>query len=349
MHLQTVHAEEKQTIIVSSLKFEDTKDLQIQSSPGKPISALTKFTGINNKKFQLYDVTDLFVSFRQANSAINDSTLDTKFIASLTKDQLATHSFISNTTQTTTYGDGTMVFNVIKEDEQGYHVYLLKEIGNGDISSPMLIRLPVIDQGNELNPIYLYTKNVIKVDPVFKPELIKTINDKKDSYTFGDDIVYSVDFTIPSTVEQAKSVELLDTYDRGLQKKSLTKLSIDGQLVPNDLYTERVSDQHTSYSFKPSSLTKYIGKTLTLEYTLQLINSTVEKTQYNNTIKLMISEKEILRDHETISTGGKHFKKIDLATKKPLADASFYLTNETGQISRLSLAIRDCPGPFSYF
>lgn len=333
MHTSPAQAEEQQTIVVTSLSFNDKKDLQIQTGPGKQIEPLKNAKGINNKNFQLYDVTDGFKKFRQTKQDLNSTDLDKQFLTVMTNDKLKNLTFSAAISQTTIYGEGTAIFNVIRKDEQGYHVYLLKELGADSTIAPMLIRLPVMDQGNELNPIHLYTKSVVKIDPApeVSPVLTKKINNKKFSYSFGDKIVYHVDFTIPSSVTNAKSVKLVDTYDTGLRKLSGYSISLRDQKISDDIYTESSENNQTTYNFDPKRLANYIGKTLRVEYTLLLTDEASEQSEFNNTIKLLIEEKEILRAHETVITGGKHFKKVDISTGEPLPGAVFYLTNSDGE------------------
>lgn len=331
LHSLPAQAEEQQTIVVTSLEFNDKKDLKIQTAPGKAIEPLRNAKGVNNKNFQLYDVTNPFNTFRKTKAELPGTEVDKQFLAMMTEDRLRILPFSAATSQRTTYGDGTAIFNVIKKDEQGFHVYLLKELGSDAAIAPMLIRLPVMDQGSEINPIHLYTKRVIKVDPVVPPALVKKINDKKVSYTFGDTIVYHVDFSVPSSVTNAKSIKLVDTYDPGLRKMGDHSIWLGDQKLSDDLYTETTENQQTTYNFDPKTLAGYVGKTLRVKYTMQLTDEAPAQTEFNNTIKLLIEEKEILRAHETIMTGGKHFKKVEISSGKALSGAVFYLTNSEGK------------------
>lgn len=333
---QLAHAEEQQqTIVVTSLNFDNKEDLQVQSAPGREIAPLKNAHGINGKTFQLYDVTELFRTFMQSEPEGTTEQINEAFIKQLSEEQLAASSVTTTTTQTTSFGDGTAVFNVTRADEQGFHVYFLKELGSVNKIAPVLIRLPILDLGKELNPIHLYTKNVVKIEPEYQPKLKKRINNLKDSYSYGDIIDYSVEFAVPSKIKSAESFSLVDTYDPGLTRYGTPTLWLGDQPLPASLFSSQTTGQQTIYTFDPKALSNYIGKPLRINYQMQLTNASPDSSHFTNTVKLMINQKEVLQDHQTIRTGGKHFMKIEALTNTPLANARFYVTNKSGLILSL--------------
>lgn len=330
-----VYAEELQTIVVTSLTYDDEQDVPQQTQTGQKLPLLTSARGVNGKEFRLYDVTDHFRRYRRERAEVADPQLTKLFIETLSADVLAAVPFNVATTQTVATEDGVATFQVPKEDEHGYRTYLLTEVSADDeeTAAPILIRLPLYNQSQALDTIYLYTKRRVReVPPTIPPDLKKAIIAEKASYMYGDNIHYQVAFTVPSEVETAETFQIVDEHATSLQATKAATVSLDGTALDVSFYTTEATAKGTTFHFDPTKLIPHIGATITLDYELQLQDLEPQASEFPNTASLWINGTKELEVTKTVHTGGKYFRKVALETGQPLAGASFQITNAAGQV-----------------
>ncbi|WP_461203006.1 isopeptide-forming domain-containing fimbrial protein [Enterococcus sp. N342-3-1-2] len=307
------------------MEYEESDDQQ--HTMGEEL--LKQFQGINDETFELFNVTAEWMEFlkEQSPNDIASDHIKQLFAANISKDIDSLTAEAIGTTHTVNGVSGQLDFEVRSKTEGHDSAFLIQPINKN--KNPILIVLPIINEdGSALTHIFVYMKSLRSMD--VPPALTKTIVDPKNSYQYGDKVNFETQLIIPSTIMEAKSFLLTDIPDAGVSIL-LDTIAVDSTTgIPSDSYTIRQNGRGFSIQFSPSALKKYIGQTVTITYRMQVEDSQVQTTYFENLASLYLDDHLILEAKTGVYIGGKHFMKIDAISKQPLQGAAFLVKNHVG-------------------
>lgn len=143
-----------------------------------------------------------------------------------------------------------------------------------------------------------------------KPDMTKQVQ-KKDSqqwgqdadYNVGDKVPYKITVDVPKNITDLETFTITDTPTNLKDEINSVKVKSDENLINNDnnrIYEVSQNQDEIGFTirFKPSAMSEYAGKQLTIEYQAELLKSADTTTAGNsNTAKLEYSNM-IKPDHE---------------------------------------------------
>lgn len=272
-------------------------------------------------KLEVVDVTKSFyelvnrqkLSLKEAQEAVSKSNkIDGQSLAVATTDQ-----------------SGLVRFTVSKTSQQRPAVYLIRELLTPVAVTKMenmVVVLPILDEsGNEKSLISLFPKS----HGTFTFD--KTIDEKQDSYSFGEPIRYRLSTIIPQDIANLVSYDIEDVYDPGLafQPDSL-KIFVDGQEQAEVIKTLTPSENQFRVVFDVAKLADFGGKKLEVTYQMVIKDEAAIDQDLVNTATLYPGDLTPLVDRENVRTGGFRFiKRAAEGKQNPLAKATFVIKNPT--------------------
>ena len=141
----------------------------------------------------------------------------------------------------------------------------------------------------------------------YRPDLDKQVN-KRDSddykeaadYNVGDMIKYKITVKVPHNIAQLATFDLTDTPVNLKDDVNTIKVYDDTNTEITTGFNKNANGDGFIIKFTPATLASYAGKTLTVEYEAELLNTAVMTTDGNpNTAKLVYSNKA----HPTTTPG----------------------------------------------
>ncbi len=325
------HAASEQNTIqftLHKLLFENGEMPDPQLNTGQEQSFLQDYRGLNDVTFAAYDVTETFYQLRKAGDSVEDAQ---KKIA----DQGESAGTKITTQRTKKIGneEGIADFQLSRKDSQQRDcVYLFKEIDAPKIvkekAANLVVALPVYDSmGKALATIHLYPKNEENSYPV--PPFEKKIEEKKQDFTIGDKIHYSLNTTIPMNI---LDYERFTISDQGVSALTFLPetihVSINGKNLSEGYHLNSKSNGFT-IDFALDTLKKYAGQSLKITYQMYLNEKAVADEAVKNEGTLTVDSSSFT-DQAFVYTGGKNFLKVDNETQKGLADAAFVVKDSKG-------------------
>lgn len=347
--VQQVQADsEEVTFVLHKRVYQNEKSISviqenIQLQENSP--QLKDSTGINGAVYDVYNVSPDYwqlASEGKTNDEIlsvlkqNTSALitDAKKIAEVT------------TKTDTLFGEGVARVNlpelVMVASQEKYGVYLFNE-KSSPISSelehtgPFIVSLP-ISEVSEVQPvIHLYPKSTIHNEV----QLTKRLNEKKQSFSYGEPIEYVIETIIPTNTMYLSNYMLLDTYDEPLDYvKGSLRIYINN-VEKKDIFTfvEDIKNNKLSFEATGKLLREKgisAGSKVKIVYQMILSESAVPDVPYNNSVRLLTLFEgsqltEVSSEAAPVETGGKHFVKTDMNEQtKGLALATFLVKNLKG-------------------
>lgn len=306
-HANKVFADEqdKVTLEINRLIYQPS-DTQFKSG-----------TPVEGAELEVLDVTDTFYDFvtndklsrQAAQEKLSKSTdIKGKSLAKAETDNL-----------------GKASFTVAKTSNQQAAVYLIKEMVTPVAVTPMeplVVVLPIVDeQGNEKEFVSLCPKS----HGTFTFD--KSIDDKQDSYNFGEPIPYRLSTVIPQDIVSLVTYEIEDVYDQGLNfiPESLAIL-VDGKKQSELIKTVTPSENQFKVSFDVAQLARFAGKKIEVTYNMVIKDSASIDQPLVNTATLFPGNLTPLVDKEEVITGGFRFIKLGASGgDTPLANAKFVI------------------------
>lgn len=310
-HANKVFADEqdKVTLEINRLIYQPS-DTQFKSG-----------TPVEGAELEVLDVTDTFYDFvtndklsrQAAQEKLSKSTdIKGKSLAKAETDNL-----------------GKASFTVAKTSNQQAAVYLIKEMVTPVAVPPMeplVVVLPIVDeQGNEKEFVSLCPKS----HGTFTFD--KSIDDKQDSYNFGEPIPYRLSTVIPQDMTNLSSYEIEDIYDQGLRfiSESL-EIFIDGEKQSDSIKAVSLSENKFRVVFDVAKLADFGGKKLEVTYQMVIKDTAAIDQDLVNTATLYPGDLTPLVDRENVQTGGFRFiKRAAEGKQNPLAKATFVIKNST--------------------
>lgn len=137
------------------------------------------------------------------------------------------------------------------------------------------VSIPVINESPDVE------KNVIKGDE------LKTDTD----YSIGDEVPYQITVTVPENITKLTTFTVSDTPNH-LKYNNNAKLTCDGAVVDEGVYTIVTVGDGFKITFTPSQMEKYAGKKIIIKYTATLQSDADQTTTGNwNDVSLVYSNK----------------------------------------------------------
>ena len=304
-------------------------------------SLLKEYHGLNNVKFEVFDVSRKFYELRNSGMSAEQAQQE---LAKLGPNKVrvaegTTHRASEGEQRYTVADvqDGLLVFSLAAKSAQAKGqdaVYLIHEASApkyiNTVSKDLVVVLPVYDGDAVLNPIHLYPKN--ERNQTIPPRFNKVVTDGKANYNFGDKIPFTVTTTVPDDLTDYKYFKITDQADDVLHfNPESLKVTIDGKEV-SFLYEKTVREHGFELNFKDiDQLSDYEGKTIVITYTDTLMSHEKVDAKIVNTASLDTDFDKITKEVD-VKTGGKKFVKVDMADNtKLLAGAEFVVLNEQKQ------------------
>lgn len=308
---QVVSAQEQEQVQleVNRLVYQPS-DTQYKS--GVPVAgAKLEVVDVTKSFYELVDRQKL--SLKEAQEAVSKSNkIDGQSLAVATTDQ-----------------SGLVRFTVSKTSQQRPAVYLIRELVTPVAVTKMenmVVVLPILDEsGNEKSLISLFPKS----HGTFTFD--KSIDEKQDSYSFGEPIRYRLSTIIPQDIANLVSYDIEDVYDPGLafQPDSL-KIFVDGQEQAEVIKTLTPSENQFRVVFDVAKLADFGGKKLEVTYQMVIKDEAAIDQDLVNTATLYPGDLTPLVDRENVQTGGFRFiKRAAEGKQNPLAKATFVIKNPT--------------------
>ena len=135
-----------------------------------------------------------------------------------------------------------------------------------------------------------------------KPDMKKQVQNRKDNswgqdadYNVGDKVPYKITVDVPKNITDLETFTITDTPTNLKDEINSVKVKSDENLINNDnnrIYEVSQNQDEIGFTirFKPSAMSEYAGKQLTIEYQAKLLESAVTTTAGNpNTAKLEYS------------------------------------------------------------
>ncbi|MGV3144621.1 SpaH/EbpB family LPXTG-anchored major pilin [Streptococcus parasuis] len=308
---QVVSAQEQEQVQleVNRLVYQPS-DTQYKS--GVPVAgAKLEVVDVTKSFYELVDRQKL--SLKEAQEAVSKSNkIDGQSLAVATTDQ-----------------SGLVRFTVSKTSQQRPAVYLIRELVTPVAVTKMenmVVVLPILDEsGNEKSLISLFPKS----HGTFTFD--KSIDEKQDSYSFGEPIRYRLSTIIPQDIANLVSYDIEDVYDPGLafQPDSL-KIFVDGQEQAEVIKTLTPSENQFRVAFDVAKLANFGGKKIEITYNMVIKDTATIDQDLVNTATLYPGDLTPLVDRENVQTGGFRFiKRAAEGKQNPLAKATFVIKNPT--------------------
>ncbi|HFI0447628.1 TPA: SpaH/EbpB family LPXTG-anchored major pilin [Streptococcus suis] len=272
-------------------------------------------------ELEILDVTDTFYDL------VSNQQLTPKNA----QERLRDSSDVKGKSVTTAVTDqsGIVNFTVAKINNQRPAVYLIRETVTPVAVTKMeslVVVLPILDdEGNEKSVIPLYPKS----HGTFTFD--KSIDEKQDSYSFGEPIRYRLSTIIPQDIANLVSYDIEDVYDPGLafQSDSL-KIFVDGQEQAEVIKTLTPSENQFRVAFDVAKLANFGGKKIEITYNMVIKDTATIDQDLVNTATLYPGDLTPLVDRENVRTGGFRFiKRAAEGKQNPLAKATFVIKNPT--------------------
>ncbi|HFI0335716.1 TPA: SpaH/EbpB family LPXTG-anchored major pilin [Streptococcus suis] len=307
---------------VVSAQEQDQVQLEVNRLVYQPSDTQYKSgVPVAGAKLEVVDVTKSFyelvdrqkLSLKEAQEAVSKSNkIDGQSLAVATTDQ-----------------SGLVRFTVSKTSQQRPAVYLIRELVTPVAVTKMenmVVVLPILDEsGNEKSLISLFPKS----HGTFTFD--KSIDEKQDSYSFGEPIRYRLSTIIPQDIANLVSYDIEDVYDPGLafQPDSL-KIFVDGQEQAEVIKTLTPSENQFRVVFDVAKLADFGGKKLEVTYQMVIKDEAAIDQDLVNTATLYPGDLTPLVDRENVRTGGFRFiKRAAEGKQNPLAKATFVIKNPT--------------------
>ncbi|HEM3178550.1 TPA: SpaH/EbpB family LPXTG-anchored major pilin, partial [Streptococcus suis] len=307
---------------VVSAQEQDQVQLEVNRLVYQPSDTQYKSgVPVAGAKLEVVDVTKSFyelvdrqkLSLKEAQEAVSKSNkIDGQSLAVATTDQ-----------------SGLVRFTVSKTSQQRPAVYLIRETVTPVAVTKMeslVVVLPILDdEGNEKSVIPLYPKS----HGTFTFD--KSIDEKQDSYSFGEPIRYRLSTIIPQDIANLVSYDIEDVYDPGLafQPDSL-KIFVDGQEQAEVIKTLTPSENQFRVAFDVAKLANFGGKKIEITYNMVIKDTATIDQDLVNTATLYPGDLTPLVDRENVQTGGFRFiKRAAEGNQNPLAEATFVIKNPT--------------------
>lgn len=307
---------------VVSAQEQDQVQLEVNRLVYQPSDTQYKSgVPVAGAKLEVVDVTKSFyelvdrqkLSLKEAQEAVSKSNkIDGQSLAVATTDQ-----------------SGLVRFTVSKTSQQRPAVYLIRELVTPVAVTKMenmVVVLPILDEsGNEKSLISLFPKS----HGTFTFD--KSIDEKQDSYSFGEPIRYRLSTIIPQDIANLVSYDIEDVYDPGLafQPDSL-KIFVDGQEQAEVIKTLTPSENQFRVVFDVAKLADFGGKKLEVTYQMVIKDEAAIDQDLVNTATLYPGDLTPLVDRENVRTGGFRFiKRAAEGKQNPLAEATFVIKNPT--------------------
>ena len=134
-----------------------------------------------------------------------------------------------------------------------------------------------------------------------KPDMTKQVQNRKDNswgqdadYNVGDKVPYKITVDVPKNITDLETFTITDTPRNLKDDINSVKVKSGEDIINNDNSIYEVSQTQDeigfTIKFKPSAMSAYAGKQLTIEYQAELLESAVTTTAGNsNTAKLEYS------------------------------------------------------------
>lgn len=307
---------------VVSAQEQDQVQLEVNRLVYQPSDTQYKSgVPVAGAKLEVVDVTKSFyelvdrqkLSLKEAQEAVSKSNkIDGQSLAVATTDQ-----------------SGLVRFTVSKTSQQRHAVYLIRELVTPVAVTKMenmVVVLPILDEsGNEKSLISLFPKS----HGTFTFD--KSIDEKQDSYSFGEPIRYRLSTIIPQDIANLVSYDIEDVYDPGLafQPDSL-KIFVDGQEQAEVIKTLTPSENQFRVVFDVAKLADFGGKKIEITYNMVIKDEAAIDQDLVNTATLYPGDLTPLVDRENVRTGGFRFiKRAAEGSQNPLAEATFVIKNPT--------------------
>ena len=327
---KTSAAEQDVTITLHKLLFENGNVPDEIQNDGQTNPFLSNnYEGINGVTFAVYDISEVFYKLRNAGMTVEQAQ------QKLATDVSSGEPLKSVVTASANNEAGRADFVLPLKNAAGqYAVYQFVETAHPDnvkeSAAPLVVVLPVYNASDQaLTQIDLYPKN--EQVPYTPPDVVKKISAKSKSFENGADIPYEISTTIPVDVWEYQTFTVSDTADEALTMNGEPTIQIDGKTVATATSTLAVTEHGFTVNFDPQVLNDYLGKTITIRYTMHFAGKS-DQNGYPNTVTVTPGTHPQISHEVLAKTGGKTFVKVDTNdTKKTLADAAFVVKNSDGK------------------
>lgn len=276
-------------------------------------------TPLAGATFSVYDVTADY--WQQAPK---DEQAMQKVSDKLAKAGAGQHQAL---TAVTTSADGSATFSQLPQVSGGKRaVYLFVETGvpEGAIAGQnLVVALPIKGQG-AAKQLDLYPKNAAT-----PTRIKKKVVANQTSFDAGATVPYQMTVTIPLDVASMATFKVADTADDNLTLIGDVAVTVAGKAIKGVTVTQTAHGFTAEFDTKV--LAKLAGKTITMKYKMRLAANVPIDQPLVNTAVVYPGDQTPQFDYTPITTGGKHFTKVDLADQNvALQGAAFVVQRPDG-------------------